>query len=662
MHSLDPSAVPPLTPTTHTGHILDSTPDLTTASISSPATLDDTLMTPPPPTSSAESISNLLIGQQGVHQLFNDFVSTLTAKEKALHSAHAKIEQLELSLESTKDQLALETGLRVTAEQERDKALRDDGSAAKVVERYMTFTQKTHATVHLHLDNLRARSTATQTSLRGQVADLTNQLHRESKRAEKLREALDEMSEGLSRESAGRRREIGLRLKMLAVEEKRERAVEKWLDRVRRARQGAEGAVIEPDNLEVLLDEGVECVSVDRPELAPKRSWKGFLGKKRHEDLPASAEEESLTRVLLAEELVSTLVQDLQVEMERRMELEKQRVDWLAQDAVEGVKADSGEEGHVVFELEDDKEPIHTPHIEVPDTVGEQDHQDQSDQTSQTDIDALRPPDIPATPSPLHDTPPLLPQLRELFEPLTRRYEPLQANLHSLAHSLSLLRESTPPATGSGRKPILNLSRRADATLITLLDSIHEVIEDARVDVEIALADEDRVFHGFEALLGVGKSGVVQGAQVLKDAREYVIERDEWEGAKKLRTRVANIESDLTAIKGVLHSTEGMIEDDSEGEKPWADVEFKTIAKPVTAKRPSLSVMEGKRSARLLSGVGNVGRSFSASVIGAPRRVGSFAGGLYKGPGKEKGEKEKEKEGLMDGESEGTRDSHDDVE
>jgi hypothetical protein len=65
-------------------------------------------------------------------------------------------------------------------------------------------------------------------------------------------------------------------------------------------------------------------------------------------------------------------------------------------------------------------------------------------------------------------------------------------------------------------------------------------------DVEIALADEERVFRGFEALLGVGKSGVVQGKEVISDAEEYIADRKEWEGYSKLETRVADIEHDIT--------------------------------------------------------------------------------------------------------------------
>ena len=196
-----------------------------------------------------------------MHQLFHDFTSTLSSKDKTLHQLAAKVEELEHALSVLRGQLDAETALRVQALVERDKALRDDASAAKVVERYMTFTQKTHATIHMHLNNLRTRSSATQTTLRKDVLALRHRLQVETERSARLRAAMDEMSESLSREAVGRRREVALRLKMLAVEEKRERKVETWLDRVRRAREGAEGAVLEPDVLETLVDEGVEAVS-----------------------------------------------------------------------------------------------------------------------------------------------------------------------------------------------------------------------------------------------------------------------------------------------------------------------------------------------------------------------------------------------------------------
>ena len=102
----------------------------------------------------------------------------------------------------------------------------------------MIFTQKTHATLHLHLDNLRKRSAATQNTLRTDVNDLQARLRAEMTRVEKLQQAIEEMSEGFSRETAGRRREVILRLSMLAEEEKRYRRVEIWLDKVHQMREG----------------------------------------------------------------------------------------------------------------------------------------------------------------------------------------------------------------------------------------------------------------------------------------------------------------------------------------------------------------------------------------------------------------------------------------
>jgi len=567
-----------------------------------------------------------------VHRLFNDFTSTLSSKEKALQSAHAKLEELERSLRIVEDQLESETSIRVAAQNDREAAMRDDGSAAKVVERYMTFTQKTHATVHMHLDNLRARSTATQTSLRIEIASLRNQLSAETCRAEKLRNALDEISEGTSREAAGRRREVALRLKMLAIEEKRERKVEAWLDKVNRARQGAEGAVVEPDILDMLLDAGIEAVEKEKTDLKEPKAWKRILQKKPVEPLPARDErEESLTRVLLAEDLVNTLVADLQMETERRMELERQRVDWLAKDAIAGAPvpaALSEVEGEMMFDYDAGNEP--NGHVE---------------ETESADLLSVPMPP-PRTPSPLPDTPPLLPQLQEKFGPLTERYEPLQKRLHDLSHSLTSWRSVPSTPQLNQRKPLLNLSRRSDHTLVTMLDSVHEVIEDARVDAEIALADEERVFRGFEALLGVGKTGAVQGKEVLRDADEYIQHRTEWEGYSKLQKRIDDIESDITGIKRIIHENEGLDIGEDELTK-WSDIELRTVSLPTRHPISPVEIDEKRRGSQILA---IVGRSFSSGIVGAPRRVGSFAGGLYRKDKKDiRDTGDAEKDGLLDG-------------
>ena len=439
VHSLDSSAVPPELPekVSCSSNILRSTPDLANGA---------DLPTPRPtsPSSTAESISSLLIGQRGVHRLFNDFITSLAAKEKALHQLTARIEEMEYSLSIMRDQLTAETGMRVQAQTERDKALRDDASAAKVVERYMTFTQKTHATMHMHLDNLRTRSSSTQTTLRKEVMGLSRRLQAETERSQRLRPAMDEMSESLSREAVGRRREVALRLHMLATQEKMERKVEVWLDRVRRAREGAEGAVLEPDLLEGLLDEGVEAMSQgnDRTDISQdkQRGWRGMLGKKKQaQEAVPDTEQASLTRVLLAEELVNSLVEDLQEETGRRMELERQRVEWLAREAVHGMDPDEGKgevDGQMVFDAENHEEEDGTDRLLVLPR-----DEDETPRTEHHDMIEVATPPLP---SPLLNSAPLIGHLRDLFDPLTARHSPLQKTLHDLSLSLTSLRASLP--------------------------------------------------------------------------------------------------------------------------------------------------------------------------------------------------------------------------
>jgi len=657
VHSLDPSAIPALvSPKSYSvSNILHSTPALADGS---------DLPTPPltSPSSTGEAISNLLVGQRGVHQLFNDFTTTLTAKEKAVHQLTVRVEEMQHSLGVMRDQLTAETGIRVQAQTERDKALRDDASAAKVVERYMTFTQKTHATMYMHLDNLRIRSSSTQSTLRKDLIGFRSRLEAETERSRRLREAIDEMSESLSREAAGRRREVALRLKALSAEEKRERKVEAWLDRVRRARDGAEGAVLEPDLLEGLVDEGVEAVSPDADRADKSRdkprTWRSILSKKlAKEDVDANGAESSLARVLLAEELVKVLVLDLQEETERRMELERQRVEWLARDAVDGVEATNGDtDGQMLFDAENqDEEDRGARGIDgSPSGLKAQVEAPARD----TEILGLKTPPLPP---PLPDSSPLIAQVRELFLPLTERQVPLQKTLHDLSISLVSLRtslplpphdlESTSPKQTKKASTILpslmGANPMSDPVLINLLDSIHEVIEDARVDVEIAAADEERVYRGFEALLGVGAgSGAVQGKDVMSDARDYVNEKLVGERNAKLAKRVEDVEHDLVLLKRTVHEVDGMevdksCDEDAEGvdgsgsgsgsKNVWCNLDLRTITTASGRSIDTAILSSRRQTTALLSSVGSVGRSFSASVIGTPRKVSSLAGGLYHG-------------------------------
>ena len=670
-------ALPPTSPEIH--------PDSTTTPESTAAIIATSSPTIALPTSSSttasaalsgpEAISNLLIGQRGVNRLFEDFTQTLSTRDKEIHQLKDRLEEIEHTLSSITEQLDQETTLRISVESQRDTILRDDASAAKVVERYMTFTQKTHATVHLHLDNLRARAAATQLSLRKELVHTQSRLVSETERAERLRLALDEASENLQREVGGRRREVGLRLKMISNEERRERRIEIWLDRVRRQRDGVEGAVLEADILESLLDEGIEAYNLDskpnatigQGQLASKdkqRSWKGILGRKRGfsnaTTLSDGGEAASIARVLLAEELVDTLVRDLQIETERRMALEGERVEWLAKEAAEGVGAEeigAGEnDGHgdgVMFDL-DQHEHEHEHEADGDGNVKEDEAIKVGDGDKDVLVSAeeeilddpillpLETPLIPLeTPPPIEPTPTLT-RLSSIFTPLLESHKPLQSSLNALSHSLSDIRDSLPT-----KRNLIRRTPLQDPVLLSILENLHESLEDARVDVEIAIADEDRVYRGFEALLGVGLGGVVQSSSVFEDAREFVAFKLS-EGWTKLNGKVGDLEMDLSTVKSKIHELEGMdLSYDEEPTSPslsrtgsnmdtptlrpksvWNTLDLKTVTLVPTTPVPE----EGRRrlGQGVFGGVSSVGRSFSASVISAPRKVGGFAGGLYK--------------------------------
>lgn len=660
---------------------------------------------------SSDAISNLLLGQRGVQSLFRDFSSTLTAKEAEIRQLQTRAEELESQLKVTEEQLKSETEQRVEASTERDRALRDDASAAKVVERYMTFSQKAHETVHGHLGQLRTRGAATQASLRAEAQALRRRLHAESERAKQIRAAAEEMADEVGRESAGRRREIALRLHHMAAEEAREKRMESWLDRVRRARQQPD--TVDAEVIGALLDDAVEILSPTPPEAAANGWGRRLLRKKAV--VPPSGptpEDESLARIFLAEELVQRLTEDLQSETERRIELEKQRVAWLAKEAEEGVPA--GNQGTSLFDVDTEGEKKEEGKVEDGEVKGEEKKDDaekkekseegkeekaevkdddekkgkkgkkgkkdekekveeEGDKKENEKNEETAKQTPSATETPRSASPPQTAELEELsglFKSLQERYSPIQKLLHDQSVSLANLRASL-PATGSstpststttsGPAPkrgfrALVRGRSAQDDLLAVLDGLHEVIEDARVDAEIAAADEDRVYQGFAALLGVGASGVVQAVSVLRDARAYTDSRSGPNtSVERLDSRVGDIEHDLALIKRTLHEVDGMepMEEGKErGKSVWTSLELKTVTPTLRPTVPLLLALESEEEdepRRRVGFLSTVGRSFSG-VGSAPRKVSGFAG-LYR----PKREQKEEEEALVERKSEDDR-------
>lgn len=135
----------------------------------------------------------------------------------------------------------------------------------------------------------------------------------------------------------------------------------------------------------------------------------------------------------------------------------------------------------------------------------------------------------------------------------------------------------------------------------------------------------------------------------MADARDYLSSQMERDIFGRLEKRIRDVEHDITAIKTQLHKLEGMdiqaeTEDAEESRSIWTQVKYRTVTPTTPRPFPSFPSFPSspsfqnhdsdgdprKRTSSLFSSVGNVGRSFSASIVGAPRRMGSFAGGLHR--------------------------------
>jgi len=127
--------------------------------------------------------------------------------------------------------------------------------------------------------------------------------------AEKLRMALDDLSEEISRETYGRRREISLRLACLGREENLAEQLRRWHRKACEYHQRASSLT----DVEGVLDIFGRAIS-ESDGLLDALDGELYL-----EDLPAG----SLARIIAARDAAGFLSQELQVETNRRMQLER---------------------------------------------------------------------------------------------------------------------------------------------------------------------------------------------------------------------------------------------------------------------------------------------------------------------------------------------------
>ncbi|KAK7030418.1 hypothetical protein VNI00_014162 [Paramarasmius palmivorus] len=257
-----------------------------------------------PSTSAAQNSTltdGLSEGKLGLKQLFNDFTSEIESLNAQVTQLQGQVADAESRIEAERKAGEAERLLLVQTRHELDELRLEDKSAAKMVSRYMKFSQTSTNTLQTSLNTLKTRYSATIETLTSQISALARQLHAADATSERLRMTLDELGRDIIREAFGRRREIALRLRLVTREQVLNDGLEKLVRRVAEAvDRNTEPALV----LQRILDDA-----------------RGLLASINGEEF-LDGSEGSLARVIAAESAVRGLAEELKIEMTRRLQVE----------------------------------------------------------------------------------------------------------------------------------------------------------------------------------------------------------------------------------------------------------------------------------------------------------------------------------------------------
>ena len=158
---------------------------------------------------------------------------------------------------------------------------------------------------------MKARYTASAATLGAQIKHLQKALETERRQSEKLRQALDDLTEDISREAYGRRREISLRLAFLGREESLAENLRRW---IRRARESFERLKSSPDPLPPAVQTVFDASVGDADALLETLNGQPVV------EIGSSG---SVARVVAAQNVAASLARELQIETDRRMQVER---------------------------------------------------------------------------------------------------------------------------------------------------------------------------------------------------------------------------------------------------------------------------------------------------------------------------------------------------
>jgi hypothetical protein len=423
-----------------------------------------------------------------------------------------------------------------------------------------SFSQQSTNLLQKALQTQKNRHTATISTFEKQVAALLKQAEKEKRKADKLRDVLDELTMEISRESAGRRREISVRLELMERERKIGRLLERWINSLEREQSGS---------LEVSVEDKIQHAT-------------NILATLRGStDQSACAEEEDL-RIQNLISNVQELRDELEEQTSKRMKLEQDL--WKLQSGHKDTKSQaSSVQIHPTLEravnsmdqpatsVADknsiDQQPATSPRLPLSDPfIGQLEPEATSSAPLASDFGPVEP--MPVTTSTWADdiakssSEQVLPvnvetevdisardDLLTKLRHIDQRYNSLQTSFGDCHSTLSEMQASLNIEEEVPQHTIPKIY------LIAAVERLYDYCEDARVELEIIIADEARIAQGYETLLKIsaaeylGKDSWRQKIDSFIQGADSSIEK----AKTNFESKLDNLMHDIAIIKRTLH-------------------------------------------------------------------------------------------------------------
>lgn len=343
-----------------------------------------------------------------------------------------------------------------------------------------------------------------------------------------------------------------------------------------------------------LLESGIELFA----ELEDEGLAELSTGMNRH------SVDDQAARSVLVQGWKDSLMDELEQVTRKNVELEKHRLQWIATGTVQGERADAEPtEAASVRSLE---RPLPVLPVEKNETTIQDasPYRDSPPASGGLQLDINGDDGHIGTASANEQPDDSLVTLLQNLARTVGRFDTLQKELSDCAASVSNLRDYE-----------ADISPAYASTLRILLDGISDVVEDVRVEVEIAIADDERDLAGYRTVLKLNPE-----AKTLTKAEEFADSAHVAKKSANFAKRLADVEGDLVGIKvaicelqaeGPKSALPGNADD--EIVNPLLGLSLKTVRAPVP---PSRATMQQRQLGNGMKRgfFGSLGRTLSGNT------------------------------------------------